>query len=105
MANYKLTIDEVNQSIRTAFAGEKAGVVFEDERKFDLVVRLDSVHRSSIDDVGNLLISTPDGNQIPLSQVANVSLKEGPAQITREDGQRRIVVGFNVKDRDVESVV
>src|SRR5690554_2530480 len=105
MANYKLTIDEVNQSIRTAFAGEKAGVVFEDERKFDLVLRLDSAHRSSIDDVGNLLISTPEGNQIPLSQVAVVSLKEGPAQITREDGQRRIVVGFNVKDRDVESVV
>ena len=105
MANYKLTVDEVNQSLRTAFAGEKAGVVFEDERKFDLVVRLDSSLRRSIDDVGNLLISTPNGNQIPLSQVANVSLKEGPAQITREDGQRRIVVGFNVKDRDVESVV
>lgn len=105
MANYRLTVDEVNQSLRTAFAGEKAGVVFEDERKFDLVVRLDSVHRSSIDDVGNLLISIPSGNQIPLSQVANVSLKEGPAQITREDGQRRIVVGFNVQDRDVESVV
>jgi len=70
-----------------------------------LVVRLDSSLRRSIDDVGNLLISTPNGNQIPLSQVANVSLKEGPAQITREDGQRRIVVGFNVKDRDVESVV
>lgn len=105
MASYRLTVDEVNQSLRTAFAGEKAGVVFEDERKFDLVVRLDSVHRSSIDDVGNLLISIPSGNQIPLSQVANVSLKEGPAQITREDGQRRIVVGFNVQDRDVESVV
>ncbi len=105
MANYKLTVDEVNQSLRTAFAGEKAGVVFEDERKFDLVVRLDSIHRSSIDDVGSLLISIPNGNQIPLSQVATVSLKEGPAQITREDGKRRIVVGFNVKDRDVESVV
>lgn len=105
LANYKLTVKEVNQIIRASFAGEKAGVVFEDERKFDLVVRLDSAHRSSIEDVQNLLIPTPSGKMIPIFQIAEVSLKDGPAQISREEGKRRIVVGFNVRDRDVESVV
>ena len=105
IAGYGLNIEDINHTISTAFAGEAAGVVFENERKFDLVVRLDSASRTSIDDVSNLFVATTDGNQIPLSQVATVSFKEGPAQITREDGKRRIVVGFNVKDRDVQSVV
>lgn len=105
MANYGLTIEDVNNAVSTAFAGQSAGQVFENERRFDLVVRLDSLHRSSIDDVNNLMISTPTGSQIPLSQVANVDYKLGPSQISREEGKRRIVVGFNVKDRDVESVV
>ena len=105
IAGYGLNIEDINHTISTAFAGEAAGVVFENERKFDLVVRLDSASRSSIDDVSNLFVSTPDGSQIPLSQVANVSFKEGPAQISREEGKRRIVVGFNVKGRDVASVV
>ncbi|MBS1643967.1 MAG: CusA/CzcA family heavy metal efflux RND transporter [Bacteroidetes bacterium] len=105
MANYNLNIEELNNTISTAFAGEAAGVVFENERKFDLVVRLDSTYRSSIEDVGNLYVATPSGNQVPLSQVANISIKEGPAQISREAGKRRIVVGFNVQGRDVESVV
>ena len=105
IAGYGLNIQDINNTISTAFAGKAAGVVFENERKFDLVVRLDSASRTSIDDVSNLYVATTDGNQIPLSQVATVSFKEGPAQISREDGKRRIVVGFNVKDRDVASVV
>jgi cobalt-zinc-cadmium resistance protein CzcA len=105
IAGYGLNIEEINHTISTAFAGESAGVVFENERKFDLVVRLDSASRTSIDDVSNLFVGTTDGNQIPLSQVASVSFKEGPAQISREDGKRRIVIGFNVKGRDVQSVV
>ncbi|MPS64707.1 CusA/CzcA family heavy metal efflux RND transporter [Chryseobacterium sp.] len=105
MANYGLNIEEVNNALSTAFAGQTAGQVFENERRFDLVVRLDSLHRTNIDDVNNLIISTNSGAQIPLSQVANVSYKLGPAQISREEGKRRIVIGFNVKDRDVESVV
>ncbi|MCA6066054.1 CusA/CzcA family heavy metal efflux RND transporter [Chryseobacterium sp. RG1] len=105
MANYGLNIEEVNNALSTAFAGQSAGQVFENERRFDLVVRLDSLHRTNIDDVNNLMISTNSGAQIPLSQVANVSYKLGPAQISREEGKRRIVIGFNVKDRDVESVV
>lgn len=105
IAGYGLNIEDINHTISTAFAGETAGVVFENERKFDLVVRLDSTSRTSIDDVSNLFVATPDGSQIPLSQVATVSFKEGPAQISREEGKRRIVVGFNVKGRDVASVV
>ena len=105
IANYGLTIEDVNDIVSTAFAGKSTGVVFENERKFDLVVRLDSTYRSSIDDVNNLMIPTNTGNQIPLSQVANINFKVGPAQISREAGKRRIVIGFNVKGRDVQSVV
>lgn len=105
IANYGLTVEDVNDIVSTAFAGKSTGVVSENERKFDLVVRLDSTYRSSIDDVNNLMIPTSTGTQIPLSQVANINFKVGPAQISREAGKRRIVIGFNVKDRDVQSVV
>lgn len=105
IANYGLNIEDINNVVSTAFAGKKAGVVFENERKFDLVVRLDTTYRTSIEDVANLFIPTASGNQIPLNQVATVEFKEGPAQISREDAKRRVVVGFNVKDRDVQSVV
>ncbi len=105
IAGYGLNIEHINHIISTAFAGEVAGVVFENERKFDLVVRLDSAHRTALDDVSQLYIPLNDGSQIPLSQVANVSFKTGPAQISREAGKRRIYISFNVSGRDVASVV
>lgn len=105
LANYGINVEDVNNVLSTAFAGKSAGVVFENERRFDLVVRLDSTHRSSIEDVNNLMIPTSTGNQIPLSEVANIDYKLGPAQISREAGKRRIVIGFNVEGRDVQSVV
>ncbi len=105
IANYGLNIEDINHIVSTAFAGGEAGVVFENERKFDLVVRLDSAHRNNIEDVSHLYIPTAAGAQIPLSQVADIKLELGPAQVSREDGKRRIVIGFNVKDRDVASVV
>ncbi len=105
IANYGLNIEDINHIVSTAFAGGNAGVVFENERKFDLVVRLDSSHRNTIDDVSHLYIPTNNGTQIPLSQVAEIKMELGPAQISREDGKRRIVVGFNIKGRDVASVV
>lgn len=105
LANYGINVEDVNNVVSTAFAGKSAGVVFENERRFDLVVRLDSVYRSSIEDVNNLMIPTSTGNQIPLSQVATIDYKLGPAQISREAGKRRIVIGFNVAGRDVQSVV
>ncbi|WP_166334561.1 CusA/CzcA family heavy metal efflux RND transporter [Sphingobacterium chungjuense] len=105
MANYGLTVRDVNDIVSTAFAGKSAGVVYENERRFDLVVRLDQANRTSIEDVSNLMIPTAQGAQIPLSQVAQVTYKLGPAQISREEGKRRIVIGFNVAGRDVQSVV
>ncbi|MEQ1678940.1 MAG: efflux RND transporter permease subunit, partial [Chitinophagaceae bacterium] len=105
IAGYGLNIEDINHVISTAFAGEEAGVVFENERKFDLVLRLDSAHRTNLDDVSELFVPLSDGNQIPLSQIATVSYKTGPAQISRESGKRRIYVSFNVSGRDVASVV
>lgn len=105
IANYGLTVKDVNDVVSTAFAGRSTGQVYENERRFDLVVRLDSTYRSSIEDVRNLVIPTNTGIQIPLSQVADIGYKLGPAQISREAGKRRIVIGFNVSGRDVQGVV
>ncbi|SDQ34747.1 cobalt-zinc-cadmium resistance protein CzcA [Chryseobacterium soldanellicola] len=105
IANYGLNVEDVNNVLSTAFAGKTAGQIFENERRFDLVVRLDSLYRTDIEDVSNLMVPTNTGTQVPLSQVANIEYKLGPAQISREAGKRRIVIGFNVKGRDVESVV
>jgi cobalt-zinc-cadmium resistance protein CzcA len=105
IAQYGLTISGVNRILKTAFAGDVAGVVYEGEKKFDLTVRLDTNFRKNIDDVGDLFIPLPSGKRIPLRQIANVAFQEGPAQISRDNTHRRIFVGFNVRGRDVESAV
>jgi len=105
MAKFGLSIRDVNRVVNTAFAGESAGLIFEGERRFDLVVRLASGERRNLNDVQNLLIPTPSGSQIPLYQVADVHIQDGPNQIQREDAKRRIVVGFNVRGRDVQTIV
>lgn len=105
IAQYQLAIADINRVVNTAFAGQSTGLIFEEEKRFDLVVRLDANERKSLEDVQNLLIPTPSGDQIPLRQLANVQVKEGPNQIQREDAKRRIVVGFNVRGRDVQSIV
>ncbi|MCB0777775.1 MAG: CusA/CzcA family heavy metal efflux RND transporter [Chitinophagaceae bacterium] len=105
MALYQLSVADVNQVIRTAFAGESAGMIYESERRYELVVRLQEELRKDLSDVQQLLIPSPTGLQIPLYQVADVRIKTGPNQIQREDARRRIIVGFNVRGRDVESVV
>src|SRR5690606_14728757 len=105
IANYGLNVSDLNDILSTGFAGKRAGMVFENERRFDLVVRLERIHRTSIDDVRNLWVPLPDGGQVPLSQLADISVKIGPEQISREEGKRRIVIGFNLDGRDVGSVV
>jgi heavy metal efflux system protein len=105
LARFGLNIDDVNRVIRTGFAGETAGVVYEGEKRYDLVVRLNQQNRRDIEDVRNLFVTTPEGNQIPLTQVADIQFKEGPNQIQRDDTKRRIIVGFNVRNRDVESII
>ena len=105
IAKYGLNIEDVNSVIETAFAGKSSGMVYEGERKFDLVVRFDQAHRQGIDNVSNLFVTSPDGHQIPLNQVAEIAFKDGPNQIQRDDTKRRITIGFNVRNRDVESIV
>lgn len=105
IARYGLNIEDVNNTLRTAFAGAVAGQVYEGEKRFDLVVRLTGDERKDLSNVQNLLIATPRGEQIPLSMVAKVEIKEGPNQIQREEAKRRITVGFNVRGRDVQTVV
>ena len=105
MAQYGINISDINMILKTAFAGNVAGVVFEGEKRFDLVVRLQRDLREDIVNIENLFIPLPSGNRVPLNQVANIQFKDAPAQISREDGKRRIYVGFNVRGRDVERTV
>jgi cobalt-zinc-cadmium resistance protein CzcA len=105
IARYGLSISDVNNILRTAFAGSVAGVVFEGDRRFDMVVRLKKELRNSFESIENLYIPLPSGISIPLSQVATIGYKTAPAEIGHEDGLRRIYVGFNVRGRDIESTV
>lgn len=105
IAQYGLSIDEINRTLRTAFAGEVAGVVFEGEKRFDMVVRLNRELRTDIDDIRNLSIPIPGDAQIPLSQIAQIEYGAAPMQISRDDGRRRMTLGLNVRNRDVQSVV
>lgn len=105
IARYGINVADVNQIIETAIGGKSAGEVFEGERRFDLVVRFKEESRNSIDVIKNILVPTPNGSGIPLSQIADVFVEEGPAQISREHSQRRIVVELNVRGRDIGSFV
>ena len=105
IAQYGLNISDINRVVNTAFAGQSSGQIFEDEKRFDLVVRLADENRQELEDVQNLLIPTSQGTQIPLYQVADVAIEESVNQIQRDDAKRRIIVGFNVKGRDVQSIV
>ncbi|MFB6342291.1 CusA/CzcA family heavy metal efflux RND transporter [Saccharicrinis sp. FJH62] len=105
LGQYGLNIDELNTAVQTAFSGGVAGIIYEGERMFDLVVRLDEAHRKSIDHIRNLYVNLPDGNQIPLKEVAEISYQPGPMQISRDNTNRRTYVGINVEGRDVKSLV
>ena len=105
LSSYGISVSEANDAFSMAFAGRKAGFVYEGEKRFDLVVRLDEELRQDMDAVRYLHIPLPDGSFVPLENVAEVSFKEAPAQITHDDGERRIYVGFNVRGRDVQSTV
>ena len=105
LGRYDLKINDLNKLIQSAFSGGLAGVIYEGERMFDLVVRLDETHRKSIDDIRDLYVNLPDGNQVPLKEVADISYQPGPMQISRDNTNRRTYVGINVEDRDVKSLV
>ncbi|MGB5699253.1 CusA/CzcA family heavy metal efflux RND transporter [Muriicola sp.] len=105
LARYGLNVEELNKMIAMGFSGSIVGSVFEGERKFDMVVRLQPEQRKGIDDLKNLYVDLPSGGKIPLAQVANISYKKEAAKISRDNSQRRIVVGINVRNRDLQSVV
>jgi cobalt-zinc-cadmium resistance protein CzcA len=105
IAQYGLNIENLNKIINTAYAGQTAGYVYEGEKKFNLTVKLDEDSRKNEKDIQNLLIPIQNGNQIPLNQLADIAIKIGPNQIQREDAKRRIIIGFNIRNRDVQSVV
>lgn len=105
IARYGLNISDVNEVLAMGFAGKTVGSIFEGEKQFDLVVRLDAQHRKDIDNLKNMLIDTPHNGKIPLSELANISYQKGAAKISRDDTYRRIVVGINVRNRDLQSVV
>ncbi len=104
MAQYGVSVDELNNLLSTTFAGGTAGAVYEGEKKFDIVLRIGSEGRN-VEQLRNLSVPLPDGSAVPLTQVADVVYEPAPAQVSHEDGARRIYVGFNVKGRDVQSTV
>ena len=105
LAQYGLRVADLNTLLQTAFAGQTTGQVYEGERRFDLMLRLNSLHCRGPDDLNELLVSLPDGGQIPLAEVATVALKPAPAQISRAEARRRVNIGVNVRGRDVQSLV
>ncbi|WP_291590362.1 CusA/CzcA family heavy metal efflux RND transporter [Bacteroides sp.] len=104
IARYGINIEELNTIIRTAYAGESSGVVFENERRFDLVVRLDQEKVADLN-LDKLFVRTSEGIQIPVGEVASIDLVSGPLQINRDATKRRIVIGVNVRDADIQQVV
>ncbi|MEH6534893.1 MAG: CusA/CzcA family heavy metal efflux RND transporter [Psychroserpens sp.] len=105
IARYGMNISDLNRIISMGFAGESVGSVFEGEKRFDLVIRLQESNRKNLESLKNLYVDTPYGNKIPLSELAEIEYTTGPAQISRDDTKRRIVVGINVRNRDLQSVV
>ena len=104
IARYGINIEELNTIIRTAYAGETSGVIFENERRFDLVVRLDQEKVADLN-LDKLFVRTSEGIQIPVSEVASIDLVNGPLQINRDATKRRIVIGVNVRNADIQQVV
>lgn len=105
IARYGINVEDINTLIESVVAGKEAGIVYEGEQRFNLVVRLSEAAGRDEETIKNLLVSAPNGARIPLSQLADVAVIEGPAQISREATRRRIVVELNVRGRDIGSFV
>ncbi|MBS1492545.1 MAG: CusA/CzcA family heavy metal efflux RND transporter [Bacteroidetes bacterium] len=105
IARYGINISEVNEIIETGLAGKTAGVVFEGDKKFDLVIKYQQDYRKDMEQIKNILVNSSNGAKIPLNELADINIDEGPAEITRDNGKRRIVAQCNVRGRDIESFV
>lgn len=105
ISRYGINVADVNELVESIVAGKEAGLVYEGEQRFNLVVRLEDESSRDIETIKNLLVPAPNGARVPLSQLADIQLVEGPAQISREDTRRRIGVELNVRGRDIGSFV
>ena len=105
LTEYGISVREINDVLQTAFAGKVAGKVYEGSRSYDIVLRIDNEVRNELSTLESIFIPAPSGTVVPLRQLAAISYQEAPAQISHEDGERSIYVGFNVKGRDVGSTV
>ncbi|MBT8181878.1 MAG: CusA/CzcA family heavy metal efflux RND transporter, partial [Eudoraea sp.] len=105
IARYNLNIKELNDMVAMGFAGRKVGNIYEGEKRFDLVVRLTNENRQDIENLKNLYVDIPSNGKIPLSELADITYQKGAAKISRDETKRRIVVGINVRNRDLQSVV
>ncbi len=105
IAYYGMDVKTLNSYLAMAFGGEITGSVFEGEKRFDMVVRFSKPNRTGIENIQHLQVPLSDGNQIPLSELADISYTEGPAKISRDNTHRRVVVSVNVRNRDLQSVV
>lgn len=102
---YGISLNEFNEFVEIAFAGEKMGDIYEGQKSFDLVLRINEDYRESMDGIRSALIDTRDGRKVPLEQVAEVLSVSGPSSISRENVHRKIVISANVYDRDLRSIV
>ena len=105
LAYYGIDINALNKTLSAAFGGEKAGVIFEGEKRFDLVMRLDKQYRTDIEDIRQLQFPVSTGQMIPFSELAEIEYTKGPAKISHDNGRRRVVVSVNVRNRDLQSVI
>lgn len=105
LASYGIDISDANSIIKMAFAGSTAGTIYENDRSFDLVLRMDNDMRNDVESLRSLYIPLPGGASVPLEQVASIGYENAPSQITHEEGQRRIYIGFNVRGRDVQRTI
>ncbi len=105
MARYGLDIESVNQTIQAAYSGARAGTVYEGEEQYDQVVRLTERNQHDPDDIRELYIRRPSGSQVRLGEIADVTIRAGPAAISREGVKRKLEVDVNIGDRDTESFV
>jgi len=105
LARYGLTIEKVNRTIQAGYSGARAGIIYEGERQFSQVVRLEEEHRNDPGAIGQLYLERPNGEQVQLKEVANIRMQAGPASISRESVKRKIEVDVNVGDRDMESFI
>jgi cobalt-zinc-cadmium resistance protein CzcA len=105
LARYGLNVSDLQDLVATAVGGESAGLIFDGDRRFELVVRLPESQRSDLNILERLPVSLADGSYVPLSEVATLQLAPAPAQVSRENGKRRVVVSANVRGRDLGSFV